>query len=129
MHCTNIMRGMMTLTSDAFLSRAQIWAKRLEDREAARRGAPVADVRDAVARKIGISPGTLENLRNGRLKSVAAHIFASIRECVVHELTSEVLALEHELQMARACGLDPRGDEVAAVDAAIATALELLRKA
>lgn len=50
------------------------WVGRLERQEAARLGTDLADARRRVARRLGIAPGTLENLRRGRTKGVRAWI-------------------------------------------------------
>lgn len=126
MDCRNITRGMMT--SIDFTDVARGYARRLEDREAARSGSSVHVARMSVARRLHMSPGTLENLRNGRMKNVAAGIFAKLRSMVEHEINQEIQALEHELQMARACGLDRRDDEISAAEAALQTARSFLNK-
>lgn len=94
---------------------ARSWVRRLEDREAARCGVPVPAVRGAVARRLGVSPGTLETLRSGRRKGVDMTIFDRLRTAVEADIRAEINALEHELAVARAADPDRR---VAAVDAA-----------
>lgn len=122
----NIMDGMMTCTD--YADTAREYARRLEDREAARSGLTIQAARGVVARHLRIAPGTLENLRNGRLKSVAAHLFARLRERVEHEIIAEIQALEHELQLARTSGVDPRSNEIAAAEAALSQARKLMGK-
>lgn len=126
MGCRDIMRGLMTCTD--FGGQAQKWARRLEDGETRRSGAPLPAAREAVARRLGVTPGTLENLRNGRIKQVAAFVFERLRAVVETEIAAEINALEHELQVARATGLDPRSVEMAEVETALAKAREILRR-
>ena len=107
-----VIREMITMTSAAYVDRARGWAKRLEDAEAPKSSAPVKAARQAVARRIGVAPGTLENLRNGRIKSIAAHLFDTLRGAVEHELQNEIARLEHDLQILRQIGADPSDGEV-----------------
>lgn len=102
----------MSSSAAATVDDARRWAKFLEDREAARTGLPVQDARPAVARRVGAAPGTLQNLRKNRLKSIAAHVYGGLRAWVIRELEAEKAALEHELQILRQQGLDPREVQV-----------------
>jgi len=122
-----VIREMITMTSAAYVDRARGWAKRLEDAEAAKTSAPVKAARQAVARRIGVAPGTLENLRNGRIKSIAAHLFDTLRGAVEHELQNEIARLEHDLQIFRQTGVDAREDQVGAVERHLAAARKALR--
>lgn len=115
-----------TMNSAAYVERAQDWARALEDREAARSGVRLSDAREAVARRVVIPAGTLENLRKGRLKAIAVHIYDRLRAGLIRELEAEVRRLEHELQILRATGADPRRDEIAAVVASLARAREAI---
>lgn len=108
------------MIATTYVDQARDWTRTLEDREAARSGATLREVRPVVARHAGVMPGTLENLRNGRLKSIAAHVYARLRAAVIRELENEVRHLEHELISLRATGADPRENEVAAVVANLA---------
>lgn len=121
-----IIRELRFMHAAAYLERARDWTKTLEDREAARSGISLREVRPKVARQIGVSPGTLENVRNGRLKAIAVHIYDRLRGAVIRELEAEIVRLEHELQILRTTGLDARDDEVAAVVASLAKAREAL---
>lgn len=114
------------MATAAFMDTARAWGRALEDREAVRSSVPIADARKRVARRTGISPGTLENLRNGRLKAIGAHVFERIREAVVADLNAEMARLEHELAMARTSGLDARDDDFAAAAAALEKARALI---
>ncbi|MBN9434023.1 MAG: hypothetical protein J0I45_16450 [Bosea sp.] len=90
--------------------RARDWGRVLEDRERARSGLPLNQARERVAAKVGASPGTLENLRKGRLKKIAAHVYDRMRWLVIAELQAEVAAHEHEIQTLMAIGADPHSD-------------------
>lgn len=124
----DITRQRTIMTAVAYVDRARGWAKRLEDAEAARSGMPVADARKAVARRLAMSPGTLENLRKGRLKAVAAHWYDTLRAGVIRELESELRHVQHEIAVARQTGLDPASGEahaLLAMEARITAALGL----
>ncbi len=101
-----IPRERISMTATVYLERARDWARMLEDREAAATGEPLRQARVAVARKIGVASGTLENLRKGRLKSVPAHVFDFIRSGVLRALEAELRHVEFEIQIARQTGLD-----------------------
>lgn len=96
------------LTSAEFTARARGWARSLEDREAASTGRSLVAARRSLARKIKIAPGTLENLRKGRIKAVAADVYARLHEAVDRQLYAEMRRLEHEYQLVQQQGLDPR---------------------
>lgn len=115
-----------TMSAVANVEDARQFARRLEDREAARSGATLHFVRPVVARRIGVSPGTLENLRRGRLKDVRKSIFDSLKAGVIREIEAEMRRCEHELQILRQTGADPRSDEIAEVEAGLAKAREAL---
>ena len=107
------------------------WVERLEKTEAARSGVPVTVARRAVARRLGVSPGTVENIRRGRTKGVRAWIADRVANAVIREIENEIRGLSHELQCARQCGLrtgEGEIDEIQADLAALTLALKgLLR--
>lgn len=103
------------MSSVAFLERARDWAEALEDDAAKRNGVPLSDARPMVAREVGVSPGTLENLRKRRLKSLGAHIYDALQRATVRRLERELARIEHELQLLKQQGEDPRSGEVQAV--------------
>lgn len=120
------------MNSVAYADQARDWTRRLEDREAARSGLSVKEARPIVARRLGVAPGTLESVRKGRLKTIAAHIYDRLRLNVVAELQAEMRALEHELHVLQATGVDPRDsaiDEVVADLAKVRLALGIGRAA
>lgn len=100
------------MTAVAYVDRARGWAKRLEDVEAARSGMPLPDARKTVARRLAMAPGTLENLRKGRLKAIAAHWYDTLRQGVIRELEAELRHVQHEIAIARQTGLDASHGEM-----------------
>jgi len=80
--------------------------------------------REDVARKAGIAPGTMENVKRGRLKDPLrlSGIAARLRSLMVGEINKEILRLEHERQILLATGADPRSDALVQAATAIADA-------
>ena len=103
------------MTSDVYVEDAKAWTRTLEDYEARYAGLTVVAARKRVARQIGVSVGTLENLRNRSPKAVAAHIYARLKAGVIRKLEKELTRVEHELQIARQSGSHPADGEVQAV--------------
>ena len=85
------------------------WATELEDRERARSRTPLITARRAVANRVGVPAGTLENIRRGRSKGVRAWVAEKIRSAIVAEMEREVERLTHEIFLALqgAPGTDP----------------------
>ena len=112
----------------ALVREAKTYATRLEEGEAKRNGLTRLQARPTVARKLGVAPGTLENLSRGRLKDPLRinGLLARLRGAVVRELGAEIQRLEHERHVLIQTGVDPRSLEMAAVDAGLATAKEAL---
>lgn len=96
------------MSAAVFVDRAREWERALVKKEADRSGLPSNEARVKVAHKIGALPGTLENLRRGRLKEVAAHLYAGLRAGVEAELEAELRHVQHSLHLVRQAGLDPR---------------------
>ncbi len=109
-----------TMTAQEFVDRSEAWAKALEDKEAERAAVPLSEARVKVSGRAGVNPGTLENLRKGRLKAIAAHVYEALRVALIRELEAEMRALDHQLHVLRQSGEDPRSDKTAAVLADIA---------
>jgi len=91
--------------------------RRVKDRDRARRN---------VARAIGASPGTIENLQRNRLKRIAGWLRDALRARVIRELEAEIARLQHELAVHKQTGVDPRGDEATAVRADLSAILTVL---
>lgn len=79
-----------------------------------------------VARALGTSPGTIENIQRGRLKRISGWLRDALRARVIRELESEIVRLKHELEVHKQVGVDPRGDEATAVRADLSAVLEVL---
>lgn len=86
---------------------ARSWARRIERNEARRLGLPIAAARKRVAYRLGVAPGTLENLSRDRMKGVRLWLFDTLKAAVVADLRREIAAHEHELA---ALARDSRGD-------------------
>lgn len=106
---------------------AREWATALETTERKRSGASIPNARRSVARRIGVAPGSLENLSRGRTKGVRAFLYERIRAAFIRECEQELKRLAHELEMARQAGLRVDGDEVGEIEAHFAAIKELLK--
>ena len=111
---------MSVATSDDL---ARVWADRIERSEARRHGVSLATARKRVADRLGIAPGTLENLSRDRLKGVRQWLFEALKAGVIAEIRREIAAHEHELV---ALAADPRGDAGGQV-AEVLSSLDALR--
>lgn len=87
------------------------------------------DKRARLARRAGISPGTVENSLKGRLKAKAAWVAALYREVLIRELEKEVAALEHELAVQRFAASRPDSDEIIAAVASLKAVRQTLDRA
>lgn len=116
----NIIQEVTIMTAAVYTDRARAWTRLLERAVAEKHGVAERDARTFVARKTGIAPGTLENIRNGRIKAIAVHVFDALRGAVEGELTREIARLEHELQMLRQSNADYRDDQISEVQAYLA---------
>lgn len=110
----DIIRRLTIMHSAAYVARARDWATTLEDSAAREAGAPLKDVRQAVAREVGVSPGTMENLRNGRLKGIAVHIYDRLQAAMVRRLETQLRRIEHEIHLLKAQGAHPGSGAMAA---------------
>ena len=105
---------------------ARDWTSRLQRREIARSEVTKPVARRMVAREIGVSPGTLENIERGRTKGVRGWIVERIKAAVIRELEAEIRGAQHELEVVRQCGVDPRSTAFSAVAAAVEDAKQQL---
>lgn len=103
-------------------AQARSWVARLEYAEARRSGTIIPFARAALARRLGVAPGTLENIRNGRIKGLRHWIAERIRAAVIRELELEILRLEHDLFVARQSGAGAGSDEILAATASLEAA-------
>jgi hypothetical protein len=110
----------MNATSD--VATVNRLARVIEDQEARRLGVPVTLARARVADRLGVAPGTLENLRRLRTKIVPHWLMNRLRIEFIAVLQSEIQRLEHEIQIARQTGADHRDDMLASAEAQLQAA-------
>ena len=102
------------------------FARTLEDVEARRLGIPTSDARGRIANRLGVSPGTLENIRRLRTKIVPNWLMNKVRLELIAVLQLEIQRLEHEVHIARQTGSDHRDDALLAAETQLAKAREAL---
>ncbi|HDA7235038.1 TPA: hypothetical protein O5T86_001274 [Staphylococcus aureus] len=102
------------------------FARTLEDAEARRLGIKTSDARTRVAGRLGVSPGTLENIRRLRTKIVPNWLMNKVRAEFVATLQMEIRRLEHEINIARQTGADYRDDALASAETQLASAKAIL---
>lgn len=98
----------------------------LEARIAQRFQMTIAEARSKIARSISASPGSLNNLRRARVKSVSSRLMSSIRGALVAELQNEVARLQHEITVHLQTGTDPHCDALNEAKAHIEAAKKIL---
>ena len=104
------------------------WVDEIEVREALRGNLKRPDARAQLARRWKISFWTLTNLRRGRLKNLSGEVRDKIWAGIIREYEQEISRITHELQIARQCGMAPCGDEMLALETAVAKANEILAR-
>lgn len=87
------------MNAHSYVDRARQWGRELEVREQRRLGLELAEARRRVAARAGAAPGTLENLRKGRLKDVGVALYERLRRLMLDELRAEVAAHENEIAL------------------------------
>lgn len=115
-----------TMNAAVDIDLANRFARVLEDSEARRLGVRITTARDSVARRLKIAPGTLENIRRFRIKTIPNWLMARIRTEFVAVLQTEIRRLEHEIHLARQIGDDPRENILVAAETQLAEAKALL---
>lgn len=106
----------------------QEYARRLEKIEMDK-GRKQPDARAEIARKSGLAPGSIENLRRGRLKELGTSLKRRLRAALINELEQEAARLAHQLSIPRSTGVDPREDVVASAEAHLVAARAALNSA
>lgn len=86
---------------------ARDWVGELERRECERSGRNLPDARRELARKLSMAPGTLENIRRGRMKGLRVWVFEALRNAYLRELDRQEAALRHEREITVAMGISP----------------------
>jgi hypothetical protein len=102
---------------------------RIESLEARRSDRSIREVRMTIARQLKTGVGTLANIRKQRRKTVPAWLMRNIGARLIESIQTEIRALEHEMEITRQIGVDPRDDTVCAVAASLASAKALLKQA
>jgi hypothetical protein len=98
-------------------------------RETVRSDLTVQEAIKSVARKARLSPGTIFNLVNDRLKKLSFEVFEKINALALSEINSEIQRLEHERQILLQSGSVSFAVEIQEVDALLAKAKKLMRGA
>lgn len=116
-------KPMNAATDVATLNR---FARALENAEAKRIGASLPMARSRIASRLGVSPGTLENIRRLRTKIVPNWLMNKVRSELISVLQLEIRRLEHEVHLARQTGSNHRDGDLASAETSLATAREIL---
>lgn len=80
----------------------------------------------ALARRLGVSPGTVRNVAAGRLKRICVDFYARLKAEQIRRLSAAISKSEHDLHVARSMGLDPRCPEFQALEAAAKAARKMM---
>lgn len=104
------------------------YTRTLEDAEARRLGVTTSAARRRIASRIGVSPGTLENIRRLRTKIVPNWLMNKVRAELIAVLQLEIRKLEHEVNLARQSGSNYRDDTLASAETQLAAARETLAR-
>ena len=102
------------------------FAKVLEDSEARKLGIRTTAARERIAGRLGVAPGTLENIRRLRTKIVPNWLMNKVRLELVAVLQSEIRRLEHEIHLARQIGSDHRDSSLHEAEAQLTAARKIL---
>jgi len=120
------MQSIQSSGENSQMTSAVTWARSLERTERNRLGS-VPQARRALARKLRVSVGTVENLIRDRVKRVDAAIRDRLQALVIRELEQEIARLQHELEMARQGGDHPASQHIGAIETHLAQAKALMR--
>lgn len=105
-----------------FDSRAGRLLRLLESIESADRGVSRPQAMQSIARRIGVAPGTLENIKRERTKGVRAWVLGKLHEALV----AEIGRIQGELAAAASCGVAVAAREVGAAAAVLTEAKSIL---
>ena len=118
----------MSTSSDTVNADVVRWVSHLE-RISCEQGLQKPAAREAVAKKLGVPVGTLENIVRGRTKGVRAWIVERVKGLMAHELEKQIQRLEHELLVVNSYRSgDVDEAEVSDVIEAVTRAKALVRK-
>ena len=104
------------------------WTDELEKREAVRRSVSREDARPFLASRLGLLPGTIENIVRKRVKEPRGRVIDAIRAAFIRELESEIRRCEHEIHLAMQGGSHPAADEISQAQTLLAQAKGLIGK-
>lgn len=116
------------MSAHADVSTACQLAHGIEQAEARRLGLSVSKARPSVARRVGASPGTMENIRRMRVKNIPSWLMDRIRAEFVAVLQNEIRHLENEISIARKTRVDYSPDVLAAAETQVLAAKTLIKK-
>lgn len=102
------------------------FASSLVEKEAKRLGVTRPEAEKKLANRLGVSPGTLENIRRLRTKIVPNWLMNKVRIELIAVLQLEMLRLEHEISTARQTGLGNHDDAIIAAETQLAKARQAL---
>ena len=89
-------------------------------------GVKKGDARRIVARDAGIAPGALERLAGGRLVHVD-RITEKLQAYVIRHIERQIIALQHELEIARIASERPDEADILRAEAALEEAKKALK--
>lgn len=104
---------------------ASDYAERLVKRERVSAGGTERAMRN-VGSEAGVGYWAIWALWHRRRKSVDGDTVGKLRAALIRRLEAEVRHLEHELQIVRATGVDPRDDQISEIEADLAKARKAL---
>jgi hypothetical protein len=104
---------------------ASDYAERLVKRERVSAGG-VDRAIHRVGAEAGVGYRTVWGLWHRRRKTADQETTGRLRAALIRRLEAEVRHLEHELQMVRACGVDPRDCQISEIEADLAKARKAL---
>ena len=113
-------KDISSMTTAVYDERARGWVARLERAEKARSGTDLDEARGEVATRLGVLPGTLENLRRRRTKGVRGWVYQRLRAAMIVQLQHEIAAQSHGLEMLVQGGARPDSREVQEVQTSLA---------
>ncbi len=119
--------AMVAASTDA--ERASTRLGLLEDLTARRKGETVEGNRPSIARQLNTSVSAVDFIRRKRRKIIPSWLQDRIRVKLIEVLQAELRELEHDRDLYRQVGGDPRADDFCAVVTAIRDARTLLEKA
>lgn len=103
--CRNCKRGGAVTCVNTHVGRARDWATGIEEMEV-RSGLNRPSARERAERRLRLPPGTLYALRYRPPKQIAAGLYEQLRQAWITACERERKALEHQVELARAAGLD-----------------------